>query len=79
MEEYFALTYHFRALSHAVQLLEQGACFAQLSLSQRVTKAHCLQVLGFQVDVYQHLGAGPVAFLYGQMANEQEATLEEVL
>ena len=29
------------------------------------------------MDVYRYLGAGPVAFLYGEVANEQEATLEE--
>lgn len=48
-----------------------------VSLPLPVTKASWLQVLGIQEYVYQYLGAGPVAFLHGQVVNEEEATLEE--
>ncbi|KAL3131971.1 hypothetical protein ABBQ38_007666 [Trebouxia sp. C0009 RCD-2024] len=35
------------------------------------------QAIPIQEWVYQFLGAGPVAFLYGQVANQQDASLQE--
>lgn len=37
----------------------------------------CLQAIPIQEWVYQFLGAGPVAFLYGQVADQQDAPLQE--
>ena len=54
-----------------------GHCCSILACLSVKPKHSCLQVLDIQVDVYQYLGAGPAAFLYDQIANEQEATLEE--
>ena len=34
-------------------------------------------MLHIQLELYKFLGAGPAAFLYGQVANEQEASLAE--
>lgn len=36
-----------------------------------------MQAIPIQEWVYQFLGAGPVAFLYGQVANQQDASLQE--
>ena len=49
-----------------------------ISLVVRLVRlASCLQALSIQVELYHCLGSGPAAFLYGQIANEEEASLEE--
>ena len=53
------------------------SCLCRVLACSSLSRAPWLQVLGIQEAVYRYLGAGPVAFLYGHMVTEEEATLEE--